>query len=170
MKNIKHKTGFSLIEVLAVLFVVSVAMLGVVSLIIQNIQVQSVNKNNFIAYNLAQEGVELIRQSRDSYWREGKKLENNIVSGQRYRIDYRQDNPTAINNVTEGKIYVLNGFYVNSTGGELSLEETPFTREIFIDKLTTYDGEPLQVRSLISWTDRARTYRYELRSLLFDWK
>lgn len=167
---IKNKKGFSLIEVLAVLFVVSLGMVGVVSLIIQNIQVQSINKNNFIAYNLAQEGIELIRRSRDSQWREGRNIEAALMPGLRYRIDYRQDDPEVISNTSEAKIYLFNNFYINSTGAESPLIETPFSREIFIDKLNSYDGNPLQVRSVVSWLDRGKPHSYELRTLLFDWR
>lgn len=167
-KIIKNKKGFSLIEVLAVLFIVSISMLGLVSLIIQNIQAQSVNKNNLIAYNLAQEGIELIRQVRDSNWRAGNAYDTDLVAGS-YYMDYRMDKPE-ITSPGKGKIYLLNNYYVNLQAGDSGYSTTPFSREIFIDKPVGYEGDPLQVRAVISWMDRNSPYRYELRALLFDWK
>ena len=86
--RIKLKKGFSLIEILVVFFIVSVSLLGVLSLLIQNIQVQSINKNNLIASSLSQEGVELIRQVRDSNWRDGLPFETSLADGS-YQIDYQ---------------------------------------------------------------------------------
>jgi prepilin-type N-terminal cleavage/methylation domain-containing protein len=163
--KIKNKAGFSLIEILAVLFIVSLALLGLVSLIIQNIQAQSVNKNNFIAYNLAQEGVELIRQTRDSNWRAGDPFDQDLAPGT-YYIDYRDDKPTQNG---DGRIYLYNGYYINLTGVESGAIPTLFTREVYLDK-PAYDGNPLQVRVIITWTDHNHPYRYELRTLLFNWK
>ena len=168
-KDLKLKSGFSLIEILAVLFVVSTSLLGVVSLITQNIQVQSINRNNLIASSLAQEGVELIRQVRDSNWRKNLPFDTDLAAGS-YRIDYTQDKPIAINSVTDANIYLQSGFYINSSGGGPNLTPTVFSRQIFLDKPIGYAGSPLQVRTLISWTDRNHPYNYELRALLFDWK
>jgi prepilin-type N-terminal cleavage/methylation domain-containing protein len=168
----KKKSGFSLIEILAVLFIVSVALLGLVSLIVQNIQAQSINKNNLIAYNLAQEGIELIRQTRDSNWKNSLPYDTNLADGT-YYMDYRMDKPE-IASLSSGKIYLLNvsGYlnYVNLQAGDSGAIPTIFTREIYLDKPVGYEGNPLQVRVLVTWSDRGHAYRYELRTLLFDWK
>jgi len=171
MKLFKHhRPGFSLIEILAVLFVVSMSLIGVVSLIVQNIQAQSINKNNLIASSLAQEGVEMIRQVRDSNWRSNIAFDTNLADGS-YKIDYRQDKPAVITNSAEAKIFFKNGFYVNQIpNNEPDLTPTIFTREVVLEKQIDYIGAPLQVRVIISWMDRNKPYRYELRALLFNWK
>ncbi|MFZ2310643.1 MAG: prepilin-type N-terminal cleavage/methylation domain-containing protein [Patescibacteria group bacterium] len=165
--NNNNQAGFTLIEVLAVLFIVSIAMLGLVSLIIQNIQAQSVNKNNLIAYNLAQEGIELIRQTRDANWRAGNGtlFDKDLANG-KYYIDYRASKPTQTG---DGLIYLYNGYYINLTGTESGAVPTIFTREIYLDK-PVFEGDPLEVRALVTWNDRNHPYRYELRTLLFDWR
>lgn len=157
-----------MIEILAVLFIVAISLLGLVSLIVQNIQAQSVNKNNLIAYNLAQEGIELIRQVRDSNWKAGNPYDMDLADGS-YYMDYRMNKPEVIS-PGKGRIYLLNNYYVNLQAGDSGYSATPFTREIFIDKPAGYEGNPLQVRAVISWMDRNHPYRYELRALLFDWK
>lgn len=173
-KRLQLKPGFSLIEILAVFFIIATTLTGVVSLIIQNIQVQSINRNNLIASSLAQEGVELIRQTRDANWKAGNYYLTNLNDGS-YIIDYRLNTPQLLSGSIDSKIYLQNGFYINATGGEVNLTPTIFNRQVILEKQTSYGGlpavdAPLQVRVLISWTDRQRPYNYELRALLFNWK
>lgn len=168
-KILQPKPGFSMIEILAVLFVVSMALTGIVSLIIQNTQVQSINKNNLIASSLAQEGIELVRKTRDSNWRAGQAFDTNLSDGS-YRMDFRLDTPVPITNAQDAKIYLSDGLYINQNGTETELLPTIFSRQLIIKRLVSYDGSPLQVRSLVSWTDHGHPYNYELRTLLFDWK
>jgi len=166
-KSLKVKAGFSLMEILVVLFIVSSAMLGVVSLIVQNIQVQSVNKNNLIASSLAQEGLELIRQTRDLNWQNHQPFNTNLSDGS-YQIDYRSSVPTSAAVATP--LYIKDGFYVHDSGGEMDLTPTIFSRQIVITEYQSYPGKPLEVRSIISWIDRGHPYHYELQTLLFDWR
>lgn len=166
-KNLKFKAGFSLMEILVVLFIVSTAMLGIVSLIIQNIQVQSINKNNLIASSLAQEGIELIRNVRDVNWKNGYDFDTNLSDGF-YRIDYRGGIP--VYDSSAAKIYLKDGFYVHNSGSESGLTPTVFSRQISVVKLTSEIGQPLKIKSIISWIDHKRPYRYELQTLLYDWR
>ncbi len=166
-KNLKFKAGFSLMEILVVLFIVSTAMLGIVSLIIQNIQVQSINKNNLIASSLAQEGIELIRNVRDNNWKNNNDFDTNLSDGF-YRIDYRGGVPVYDNSAA--KIYLKDGFYMHDNGGDIGLTPTIFNRQIAVVKLTTEIGQPLKVKSIISWIDHNHLYRYELQTLLYDWR
>ncbi|HPY99681.1 MAG TPA: hypothetical protein PK009_02590, partial [bacterium] len=54
--------AFSIIEIMAVLLIVSLAMIGVANLAVQSIQAQTINRGSIIAYQLAQEGIEIVRQ------------------------------------------------------------------------------------------------------------
>ena len=169
MKNYfkKTKTGFSLIEILVVLFIVSVGLLGVVSLIIQNIQVQSINRNKLIASSLAQEGIELIKQVRDDNWRAGRLPRTNLNPGS-YAMDYRSTVP--VTSASASNLYLKDGYYVVNSGGESGLTSTIFSRQISLETVAGFEGNPLQVKSIVSWTDHGRPYRYELQTLLFDWR
>jgi prepilin-type N-terminal cleavage/methylation domain-containing protein len=170
-KNKKYQQpGFSIIEILAVLFIISLAMLGVVSLIIQNIQVQSINKNQLMAASLAQEGIELVRQIRDTNWLNGRNFASGLDNGN-YVTDFNQENLIPTDSTIDTRLYLdADGFYVLAGTG---LEPTIFKRQIFIERLpaTAEDlGEPLKVRSLVSWEVRDKPYRYELGTLLYDWR
>lgn len=145
------------------------ALLGVVSLISQNIQVQNINKNNLIASSLAQEGIELVRNIRDTNWLSGQAFDSYLSDGT-YRMDYRGSRPVPTTDISQNKLYLKDGLYLHDNGGELELTPTIFSRQIVINKLSSYQGEPLQVRSIISWVDHNKPYRYELQALLFDWR
>lgn len=153
-------------EILAVLFVVSIALLGVLSLIIQNIQVQSVNKNNLVASSLSQEGIELIRQIRDNNWQKFLSFDAGLADGT-YRIDYRDSVVTPVSVASDYSLFTQNGFYVHDNGVGVDYVPTIFSRQIVINKLSS---EVLQVRSIVSWIDHKRPYRYELQTLLYDWR
>ncbi len=166
-KKLNFRAGFSLIEVLAVLFVVSISLLGVVSLIIQNIQVQSVNKNNLIASSLAQEGIEFARKKRDSNWRSGLNFDSGLADGS-YIIDIYSGQMVPSTNPEDAKLYFgESNYYSHESAPDSS---TPFSRLVHIEKLEEYEGEPLEVRSVVFWEGQNRPYSYELRTLLFDWR
>jgi prepilin-type N-terminal cleavage/methylation domain-containing protein len=167
--RLQDKPGFSLMEILAVLFIVSVALTGIMSLIVQNIQVQSINKDNIIASSLAQEGIEMIRQVRDANWNLGQSFDAGLADGS-YKIDYRMSLPQSIVSPSDTRLYLKDGFYINQSGADSGLTPTIFNRQIIIQHLPGYPGAPLQVRSLVSWIDHNHPYKYELRTLLFDWK
>lgn len=169
LKKIKLKAGFSLIEILAVLFIVSMTLLGVVSLIIQNIQVQSINKSNLMASSLAQEGIELIRHVRDNNWQNNQSFDTGLSDGQ-YIVDFNSGTAILITDTEQTKLFLDNGFYVHNLGPATGLTETIFSRQVVISRLNSYPGAPLQVRSIVSWNDRSKPYRYELQALLFDWR
>lgn len=164
------KPGFSLVEVLTVFFIISLTMVGVVSLIIQNIQVQSINKNQLIAASLAQEGIELVRQVRDNNWLSSQPYNTGLGNGA-YKADYRQNTLTSVTASSNVQIYLNGqGYYVTDVGGAVGLEPTIFKRQIFIEQLSALTGQPLRVRSLVSWDIRQKSYRYELQTLLYDWR
>lgn len=169
VNRLKFKPGFSLMEILVVLFIVSTSLLSIVSLIIQNIQVQSINKNNLIASSLAQEGIELTRQVRDLNWRDSKDFDFSLTDGS-YRLDYRTPVAASFSDTSKTKLYLKDGFYIHDGGAETGLTPTIFSRQIMIKKLDTYSGKPLQVRSIVSWVDHNHPYNYELQTLLFDWR
>jgi len=165
IKKIREKKGFTLIEVITVLFVISLGMVGVLSLIMQNIKSQSLNKNTLIAYQLAQEGVELIRQVRDSNWINARYWRTNLSHiHSLYYMDYLDSVPNDAHNRYDGNLVQdSNGFYHNDP----SMSSTGiFSRLIRIDN----SGNGILVTSNIYWTDHGRDYVYSLEAKLYDWK
>lgn len=62
---IKTKKGFSIAEVLLSIFLLSVGMIAIISLMANSIKNNANNRNSIIATQLAQEGIELVRNRRD---------------------------------------------------------------------------------------------------------
>jgi len=166
---VRRLPAFSLVEIVVVLFVISLGLVGILSLIIQNIQSQSYNKNNLTAYQLAQEGVEMIRQVRDSNWKAGAAFTLGLatttgVTYQNY-MDYRDAlphdasaNPSVLSVLKQDS----EGLYIHGGLGTTS----PFSRLINTKKLDTHS---LQVDAIISWQDHNRNYSYDLETILYDW-
>jgi len=166
------RSAFSLLEIMVILFIISLGLVGVLSLIIQNIQSQSYNKNNFIAYQLAQEGVELIRQVRDSNWKNGVNFGTNLVPlssfvGE-YYMDYQDtiphdasSNPTLLTVLKQDSY----GFYFHDATSPAA--NTPFSRLIRITDLSEND---FRVNSIVTWQDHNRDYSYDLETFLYDWR
>jgi prepilin-type N-terminal cleavage/methylation domain-containing protein len=164
-KNRREKKAFTLIEVITVLLVVSLGMVGVLSLIVQNIQSQILNKDTLIAYQLAQEGMELVRQVRDTNWRNSLDWRTNLAAGT-YRMDYLDSIPNTALGRTDGDLSQdENGMYYSNPGGLLG--NKGFSRLIYLEERA---DEGLLVTINIYWSDHGRDYVYSLESLLYDWR
>lgn len=158
------RKAFSLVEIIIILFIISMGMLGVLSLIIQNIQAQTYNKNNLIAYQLAQEGVELIRMVRDSNWRNGRAFTNGLPR-ENLLMDFEDAEPHAVSESAQGYLLRLgdDGFYRHDSADPSS----GFSRLITLSAL---DGDSLQVDVKITWQERGRQANYDLQTILYNWK
>jgi len=71
-KNYKKKRAFTLVEVLLAVFILNIGILGTINLFASTIRGYSLSSNKFIAANLAQGGIEKVRNWRDSNWANGK--------------------------------------------------------------------------------------------------
>lgn len=164
----KTREAFSLIEITIVLFIVSLGLVGILSLIVQSIQSSDYNKNNLVAYQLSQEGVELVRRYRDSNWKKlnysfdyGLNLEVGVESS--YCVDYKNVEP-----VSTTKPCKLNlddqGFYIHESG----FPSSGFSRIIKIELLS---GErAMRVISEVFWLGRSGSESsYATEALLYDW-
>jgi len=166
MKNNFFKSGFTLVEVVVILFVMSMGLIGVLSLITQNIQSQSYNKSNLMAYQLAQEGVELIRKVRDSNWRDGLSYDDKLAAGE-YFMSYNDAAPQAHDPAHPEELVLrqeASNFY---THNPVAPKVTPFSRLITI---TAVDANSFRVVVTISWAEFGRNYVYNLETALYNWR
>jgi prepilin-type N-terminal cleavage/methylation domain-containing protein len=158
------KPGFTLIEVITVLLVISIGMVGVLSLIVQNISSQSINKNTLIAYNLAQEGVELIRQVRDTNWMMSRPWRTSLASGV-YYMDYTYAVPVVAATQSAGSLSQ------DSSGMYYSTPNSAAKAGAFTRIITLADhGDGLLVTANIYWLDHSKNNLYSLETELYDWR
>ena len=168
-KNTKHnlqsraRHGFTIVEIITVLFVVSVGLIGVLSLIIKNIQSQTFNKQNLIAYQLAQEGIELTREVRDTNWKIGNSYNDGLADGY-YSLDYQSLVPTSISADNPPPLYLNGGYYSHIPNAT----STGFKRSIRIETLDPPTA--MRVTCTVAWAIRDIPYAYNLETILYDWR
>ena len=73
LKRIKPNLlrGFTIIEVIMAIFVLVVGVVGIYSIAPRIVSITSINNRKFIASQLAREGIEIVRNIRDSNWLNG---------------------------------------------------------------------------------------------------
>jgi len=168
-KIFKNNSGISIIEVVVAMMIIAMGMIGVLSLVIQNVESQYINKNVLIASGLAQEGLELVRNVRDLNWlTPGNTFNQSIVGDGTFVIDYSGRNSinTAINSINEAgaKLYVdSNGFYTHVSSGNTP---TNFYRLITVVDNTDY----LDVKCTIRWKDGTQNHNYTAETYLYNWQ
>ena len=177
IKNKKLKLNqiqeaFSLVEIIIVLFIISLGLVGILSLIVQNVQSQNYNKNNLIGYQLSQEGIELIRRERDSNWLATpyNGFAYNIVPESNVVYSYCLDftNTTPNNYETSDVACPLNfnsieGLYVHDN----SWPASGFSRLIKVEMIE--NGSALRVISEVYWQNPNGAGSYITEALLYDW-
>ncbi len=160
--------AFSILEIMAVILIVSVGLVGTVNMAIQNIQAQTVNNNNLVAYQLAQESLEVARQIRDTNWMQGNYWMDSLPSG-RYCVDYRNLTPKSIAAVNDCPLYLdANNRYYGPiiTGAEPSSSFSGFSRMLEVNIATS----SASVTAIVSWTSRnGSAQSYMVETQLYDW-
>lgn len=167
--------GFTIMEVLIVVFIVEMGLIGVLSLIIQNIQAQYVNRNTLIASQLAQEGIELVRNIRDNNWKNelswkygaGTGTNSDIIQDSAYSIDYLGILNTVDVDDPKAKLYIDgNGYYRHYENPGLATPSV-FSRLINISNET---DDSIGVSCLVQWKEKTKTKQYMADTILYNWR
>jgi type II secretory pathway pseudopilin PulG len=150
---VKTKKGFSIAEVLLSIFLLSVGMIAIIALMASSIKNNANNRNSIIATQLAQEGIELVRNRRDlniallSYDATAEKIEGaafvNINGG-----DYCPM-------VVDGEVELVGGCNYNiEYGDDIGYAYAGGVDTIFYRKVTVIeptDSSKRVVRSMVVW-------------------
>ncbi len=195
-----NNLGFTFVELLVSFAVMTIAMLGIFSFIIQNIRVQRVNKDYLIASMLSQEGLEIVRSIRDQTWLEEPvppalapetwdylvglySNDDFIVDPVNWRAEA---NVADVATITDDPVCRLNlpvaGVYQHGGAGT----PTRFYRLIKIipgpdldndgiaDFTPDVDGDGVadyvNVISRVEWSSRGHIRSYITETLLYDWR
>jgi len=135
--------GFSLIEILIVTVLTTGVFTVIYSFYSSTIKQEVESRYEMIASNLAQEGVEIVRNIRDENIMKGESDMSTGISPSCYPYF---DGTTGVTScITTSEISVVDGRYANSLSGE----DTPFTRTCN----TSYDStlETLEVECIVKW-------------------
>ena len=169
--KIKNKeSGFTLLEVIVGIYIILMGLGGSLSLITYVLANSSASVNRVIAANLAQEGIEIVRNMRDL---------TSDTGGQPGWVywfscncgppdgDWRAQYDDTGNLAIDWDRYLLfdasAGLYQYQTG-----TETPFKRKIHVQRLAS--GVEAIVTSEVSWTEKGRAYLVKADSRLWNWR
>jgi len=176
MKNFALKKGFTLVETIVAVAILSMAVAGPLTLAIKNIGAAAVSSDQIIAFYLAQEGTEFVRN----------KIDENILNGSALLDgewlkdikNYCVDNPNgcyvSINqsggsfgecsssDCLEGKLKFDETYY--SSSGE---QGTAFTRKI---KINNTSADEAQVSATVSWTSKYGERSFTMHDDIYNWR
>jgi prepilin-type N-terminal cleavage/methylation domain-containing protein len=175
-----YQKGYTLIELMVAVAILGLGITGSLFLLNQTLRNTSVVKNNFIATYLASEGIELVRNMRDTNWRNGKVLEDGGVNDWRFGLQVQMSSPCLPANdcgmdfndaaLMAGQAIAFLKFDP-STGGKYYYDvglNTIFKREISVEDLTAPFS--IKVISTISWTEKGIPKLRVIEEHLYNWK
>jgi hypothetical protein len=177
--KIKNEKSFTLMEAIVAIFVITTGVVGVYSLVTQTISSATFSKDKLIAAYLAQEGIEIVRNIRDTNWLEGGTnpwYEGLTGCSTGCEVDYYcttvvdpdSTNPPSHNCLASyggGNFLKLdaNNFYNYATG-----TETKFKRKITIGAGPITDS--LNIKVEVFWQEKGKPYKVEAQENLYNWK
>lgn len=177
----KKSSGFSLVGLLIAAFIIVIITIASSALFGQAQRASSIARQEFIATNVAREGLELVHGVRDTNWftsdERTRWLDHGLCSDG--VNSFSENNRTIIIDAAT----VRNGgtaqngsgvLYIKSGTNEWSLDssgtQTPFTRIITIDCSTKgSDPEFITVTSTVSWQQAGQPKSVELKEKLYNW-
>ena len=150
-----NQKGISILEVIVAVMIIALGMIGVLSLVIQNVEAQYINKNVLIASGLAQEGLELARNIRDKNWlNEGSEWDESLTAAsgaRKFVLDYLGNMSEVSGLDDSGTNLTIDsyGFYWRGAG-----TATKFKRMLTVEKITIAGQDYyLDVKRAIRWSE-----------------
>lgn len=170
--RIKNISGQSLLELVVAFGIIVTGVVGALTLTISNSIAASESAERLIAINLAREGIEVIRNTRDTNWLEGEAWDNGLVGDGEATANFNAGswsldfNPDSITD-SAARLYFhsATGIYNHeSTDGAA----TEYYRLITINP----DGTDYmkKVTSLVRWYERGRYHEINLEGWIYNWR
>jgi prepilin-type N-terminal cleavage/methylation domain-containing protein len=162
--RIKTKKGFTLLEVIIAITIVTVGLVSVLGNIYQAVSYTSFSSSRLIALYLLQEGMEIVRNIRDENWLNNRDWGTGLGAGD-YEANYNdrslsfyQDRPLKLD---------PNGFYSYESG-----TETRFKRKITISYPNSSEcpqDQCLSVQVTVFWNQLGREHQVQATQYLYNW-
>jgi Tfp pilus assembly protein PilV len=178
----KASQGFTLIGVLVATVIMGLLAVVMAQLLTRAEPIVDLGREQFIAVNLAREGLELVRTTRDSNWLSqddrGLWLTNGICDSEdvsyfdtnrSFTIDVDMvQNIDGVGDVQQSRLYIKNnGLWIhdNQTGSP-----SPYSRVMTVDCISKEDDPPLiTVTSAVSWQSRGEEREVIVNEKLYNW-
>ena len=161
------KNGFTLIELILTVFVVSVGLIAAYLVVQLPLYYTSLSVSRLTAAYLAKEGIEIVRNIRDTNWLYGKDWENGLSEpGGPWQADYLS---TELSNPYDDNVFLnidSDDFY-----GYSGSSPTKFKRKIEIKNSSDSSGtDILKVTVTVSWQERGKSYAFPpVETNLYQW-
>lgn len=167
-----NQKGFTLIEVLVALSILIFVALGVFQLVIRSKQLADIGREQFVATNIAREGLELVRTLRDTNWFSDDDRSNWISDSMCGSFTYDVDRLYAgddIGGADQAPIFIQ-GDGRFSHESLTSSVQTPYSRVLEVD-CSQREGVPayVTVSSQVSWANRGQPREVILKEKLYNW-
>lgn len=161
MKTIKkNSAGFTIIESMIAIALLLIGITGMITLINRSLGFTTNVFNKLTASNLAQEGVEIIRNIRDTNWLNNQDWDNGLVDGT-YQAGYSSKTL---------QIFTDLPLLYDETTGLFNYDagtETLYKRKIEIKHLS--DNE-IRIQTIVSWTSKGGSvFDTVVEDHLYNW-
>lgn len=194
--DMKTLNGQSLIELLVAMSVIIIGLTAASGIVFSNIRTQEISADRFTATNLAREGIEFVKEIRDSNWLSSALFNEGMSDGTDYTaipiwtdgeftgLDFgpsviSDDTYTMVklstNASTMGALYVQGSTY---PGSDTIFRRLLFLQPICSDMTVMSEGSScgllsvigVRMTSTVTWTKRGITRQSEVVDEIYDWK
>lgn len=188
--------GQSLIELLIAMVVIIIGLSAASGIIFSNIRVQEISSDRLVASNLAREGIEYVKEIRDSNWLAGTAFNAGMFSGTDYTaipiwtngeytgLDF---GPTVITSDTytlvklSSNAATANALYAQGPaypGTATMFRRLLLLQPICSDATVVVEGAScgaltvigIRITSTVTWTKRNITRQSQVIDEIYDWK
>lgn len=175
MKKLRLQKGFTLVETLVAIFILSLAIAGAMTAVQLGLQSSYYARDQIVAFYLGEEAIENVRNIRDQNWNTGQDswlhgIDDCIGDGVLCRVDAKVQ-PAVLEKCggSTGKACLLNfdkssGIYSYAQIGG-NVIPSKYTRTIHVDQGT--EPNQILITVIVNWntgtfTNRSLTFREEL--------
>lgn len=174
LKKLRQNKGQSLIETLIAIGVIVVGLVGVMALVVGAIAAGRISKEVVTATNLGREGIEVVREIRDSNWMQEEGWTKGIIGGGDVRYARAsfdpKENQWKLESTTttdlfdnEYKLY-FSDYYNHDQQGD----ETSYFRMIEIQK-DIAEPDELVIKTYVGWVKQGKQKEIVLENVFSDW-
>ncbi len=160
----QKEKGFTLLEVILSFWIILIGLVAILSLLFVIFSSFNVSVHKIIAANLAQEGIEVVRNIRDSNWLQGKVWNEGLSAGD-YRVQYNSQSLLPYSDTPLRRDST--GLYSYDFGNNT----------IFYRKITIIDNpdndintEDIGVRAVVFWKDHGKERSLQVEDRLYNWQ
>lgn len=171
-----RRQGFTLLETIVAIAILSLAIMGPLELAVRSIGMAGVSRNQIVAFYLAQDAMEYVKNVRDTNfltlganWLDGLDKCRGVSS---CYVDVTADPDVSVNACAgAGNCPILK--YDNSNHRydyDIDSENTIFTRTVKITDPIGINPDEAKVQVTVSWKEKTGQKGFTIEDNIFNWK